>query len=115
MKTEILSQSKSKLRYQHDLLSDIIDRKHAHLSSPSTLSDKNLHDDLIKNNIRSMNESTARRNLFTLLKFDIKGFINPSSIKRSALAIIDVTTNGVVSSLATKLELEDTPPTQPKG
>jgi hypothetical protein len=32
-----------------------------------------------------MNESNARRNLFTLLKFDIKGLLNPSSIKRSAL------------------------------
>jgi hypothetical protein len=54
-----------------------------------------------------MNESTARRHLFTLLKFDIQGFINPSSIKCSALTRIDVTTNGVVSSLTTKLELED--------
>jgi hypothetical protein len=34
MKTVILSQSKSKLRYQHDLVSDIIYRKHAHLSPP---------------------------------------------------------------------------------
>jgi hypothetical protein len=54
-----------------------------------------------------MNESTARRNLFTLLKFDIKGFINPSSIKLSALTIINTTTNDVFSSLTTKRELED--------
>jgi hypothetical protein len=108
MKTEILSQSKSKLEYQHDLASDIIDRKHAHLPSPTTLSTKILHNDLIKNKISSMNESAARRNLFTLLKFDIKGFVNPSSIKRSALTRINVTTYGGVSSLTTKLELEIT-------
>jgi hypothetical protein len=54
-----------------------------------------------------MNETTARRNLFTILRFDIKGFINPSSIKHSALSRFDVTTNGVISSLTTKLEPED--------
>jgi hypothetical protein len=54
-----------------------------------------------------MNESTARRNLFTLLKFDIKGFINPSSVKRSALTWIDISITDVVSSLTTKSELED--------
>jgi hypothetical protein len=107
MKTEILSQSKSKLRYQHDLASDIIDRKHAHVSSPSTLSEKILRNNLIEKKICSMNESTARRNLFTLFNFDIKGFINPSSIMHSALTRIDVKTNGVVSSTTTKLELED--------
>jgi hypothetical protein len=107
MKTEILSQSQSKLQYQHDLASDIIDRKNARLSSPSTLSNKILRDDLIENKIRSMNESTVPRNLFTLLKFDIKVLINPSSIKRSALTRIYVTQNGVFYSLTTKLELED--------
>jgi hypothetical protein len=76
MKIEILYQSKAKLLYQHDLATDIIDIKHAHLCVSPTLSDKILHDDLIKNKIRSMNESIARRNLFTLLKFKIKGFIN---------------------------------------
>jgi hypothetical protein len=55
MKTEIISQSKSKLRYQHDLTSDIIYRKHDHLSFPSRLSDKILRDDLIENKILSMN------------------------------------------------------------
>jgi hypothetical protein len=77
IKTEIVSQSKFKLRYQHDLPSDIIDRKRVHLSSPSTISDKILRDHLIENKIRSMDESTAYRDLFTPLKFDIKGFINP--------------------------------------
>jgi hypothetical protein len=54
-----------------------------------------------------MNESTAHGNLFTLLKFDIKCFINHSSIKRSAITRIDMTTNDVVSSLTTKGEIED--------
>jgi hypothetical protein len=54
-----------------------------------------------------MNESTVRCNLFTLLKFDIKGFISPSIIKHSALTPIYITTHDVVSSLTTKGELED--------
>jgi hypothetical protein len=83
MKIELRSQSKAKLQYQHDLATDIIDRKHDHLCASPNLSDKTLHDDLIKNKIRSMNESTARCNLFTILKFDIKGFINPLIIKQN--------------------------------
>jgi hypothetical protein len=59
-------------------------------------------DDLIYNKIRSMNESNARRNLFTLLKFDNKGSINLSSIKRSALTQVDITTNDGVFPLTTK-------------
>jgi hypothetical protein len=54
-----------------------------------------------------MNESKARRDLFTLLKFNIKGFINPSSIKKSLLIRVDITSNGVVSYLTTKSEIED--------
>jgi hypothetical protein len=54
-----------------------------------------------------MNESNAHRNLLTLLKFDIKGFINPSSIKRSALTCVDITSNDVVSSLMAKGKIED--------
>jgi hypothetical protein len=64
-------------------------------------------DDLIYNKIRCMNKSKARRNLFTLLKFDIKGFINPYSIKHSALTCVDIKMNDVVSSLTTKAEIED--------
>jgi hypothetical protein len=59
------------------------------------------------NKIHSMNESNDRRNLFALLKFDIKGFINSSSIKCSALTRVDITPNEVISSLTTKGELED--------
>jgi hypothetical protein len=54
-----------------------------------------------------MNESKAHHDLFTLFKFDIKGFINPSSIKRRALSHVDNAPNGVVSSLTTKSEIED--------
>jgi hypothetical protein len=66
MKIDLLSQSKAKLLYQHDLTTDILDRKHSHIVASPYLSDKILCDDLIENKIRSMNESTARRNLFTL-------------------------------------------------
>jgi hypothetical protein len=41
------------------------------------------------------------------LKFDIKDFINPSSIERSALTPGDLTTNDVVSSLMIKGGIED--------
>jgi hypothetical protein len=54
-----------------------------------------------------MNESKARRDLFTLLKFDIKGFINPSSIEIRVFTCVDITSNGVISSLTTNAEIED--------
>jgi hypothetical protein len=107
MKIELLSQSKAKLSYQHDLVTASIGIKHAHLCASPNISDNIIRDDLIENKIHSMNEYTARRSLFTLLKFDIKGFINPLSIKRTALTIIDITKNDVVSSLTTKRDLED--------
>jgi hypothetical protein len=107
MRIELRSQSRAKLAYKHDLATDIIDIKYAHLSGSTTLSDKILRDDLIDNKIHSMNESTARHNIFTLLKFDIKGFINPSSNKRRALTRIDITKNDVVPWLTNTGELED--------
>jgi hypothetical protein len=107
MKLELIYQSKAKVAYQHDLAADIIDRKHDHLCGSNALSGKIQRDDLIDKKIRSMNESNARHNLFTLLKFDIKRFINPSSIKWSALTRIDITPNDVISSLTTKGKLED--------
>jgi hypothetical protein len=107
MRSELISQSKAKVAHQHDLAPYIIERKNAHLRGSNVLSDTIQRYDLIDNKIRSMNESNARRNVFTLLKFDIKDFINPSSIKCSALTRFDITINEVVSSLTTKDDLED--------
>jgi hypothetical protein len=43
-----------------------------------------------------------------MLKFDIKGCIDPGSIKRNALARIDVTVDGCITPLTTKLKLKIT-------
>jgi hypothetical protein len=108
MKLELISQSKAKVAFQHDLAADIIDRKHAQLCGLNKLSDKLQRDFLIDKNIRSMNESNARYTMLNLLKFDIKGFENPSSISYySVLTRVDITTNDVVSSLTTKEKKED--------
>jgi hypothetical protein len=107
MKTELIAQNKAKVAYQFDLASYIIDHKHSHLHGSNSLSDKIQREKLIGHKIRGMNESKARCNLSTLLKFDIKGFINPSSIKRTSLNHIYINSNGVVSSLNNKEEIED--------
>jgi hypothetical protein len=102
MKKELITQNKAKADYQFDLDLDIIDRKHSHINGYNALSDQIQREDLIEHNIRSMNESKARRDLFNLLKFDIKGLINPSNIKKTALTHVDITFNSVISSLTTK-------------
>jgi hypothetical protein len=107
MKLEPIAQSKAKVTYQHDHAADVIHITHAYLCGYNVQSDKIQRDDLIDNKIRSMNESNARCNLFTIFKFDIKGFINPYSIKHSALTQVDITTNYVVYPLTTKGEIED--------
>lgn len=40
VKLELISQSKAKVAYHHDLASDIIDRKHARLCGSNVLSEK---------------------------------------------------------------------------
>jgi hypothetical protein len=52
-----------------------------------------------------MSEAIARRKVYTMLKFDIKGFIDPDSIKRNALARVDVTVDGRITPLATKMKI----------
>jgi hypothetical protein len=54
-----------------------------------------------------MLEATARQNLFSMLKFNITGFIDPDSTKRNALARFDVMINGCITPLTTKHEIED--------
>jgi hypothetical protein len=76
MTLELLSQSKAEFDIQHNLAADIIDKKYAHLSGSNVLSEKIQWDDLIDNTVCAMNESNAHHNLLSLLKFDIKGFIN---------------------------------------
>jgi hypothetical protein len=107
MKTELIAQNKAKVACQHDLTTDIIDRKHADLHGYNALPDKIQWDNLIDNEIRSMNESKTRCDLFTLLNINIKGFISPSSIKRSALTRVDITVNDGISYLTTKAEIEE--------
>jgi hypothetical protein len=42
-----------------------------------------------------------------MIRFDIKGFIDPDSIKRNALARVDFTIYGRITPLTTKNEIED--------
>jgi hypothetical protein len=53
-----------------------------------------------------MSDANARRNLFTMLRFDIKGFINPDSIKINAITRVNVTIDGRITPLTTNNEIE---------
>jgi hypothetical protein len=98
---KIAKQAQSKEQYQIDLVSDIIDRRHIHLSPSTSLSDKLEREELIKRKLKYMSEANARRNLFTMLRFDIKRFIDPDSINRNALTRVDVTISGHITPLTT--------------
>jgi hypothetical protein len=54
-----------------------------------------------------MKEAKAKSNLFTVLRFNIKGFIDPHSIKHNALTHVDVLVDGRMMPLTTKAEMED--------
>jgi hypothetical protein len=54
-----------------------------------------------------MAEANSRRNLFTMLRFNTKGFIDPNSINNNALTRVDVTIVGCITPLTTKNEIED--------
>jgi hypothetical protein len=53
-----------------------------------------------------MFDATVRRNLFTMLRFYIKGFIDIDSIKRNALTRVDVSINGHITPIATKNKIK---------
>jgi hypothetical protein len=94
-------------QYQYYLATDIIDRRYHHLAPEHSISDKLECDDLIDNKLKYMLEAKARSKLFTMLRFDIKGFIYPHSIKRNALTRDDVMSDGCLTPLTTKVEIED--------
>jgi hypothetical protein len=106
IKKEIHRQSHMKEQYQYDLASDIIDRRHRHLSPQHSISDKFEREDLIDNKLKHMKEAKARSNLITMIRFDIKVFIDPYSIKRNALTRVDVLIDGQLTPLTTKAEIE---------
>jgi hypothetical protein len=64
-------------------------------------------DDTIDSKIKYMKEAKARSNIFNMLQFDIKGFIDPHSIKRNSLTLVDVMVDGRLTPLTTKAEIED--------
>jgi hypothetical protein len=75
IKHHITRQAHAKEQHQHYLASDIIDRRHRHLSPEHSLSDKLEQEDLIEKKRNHMYGSSARSNLFTMLNFDIEGLI----------------------------------------
>jgi hypothetical protein len=54
-----------------------------------------------------MSKAVTRRKLFTMIRFKIKGFIDPDSIKYNALSQVDVTIDGIVTPLTTKDEIQN--------
>jgi hypothetical protein len=76
IKQEIVKKAQYKEQYRIDLASDIIYRRYRQLSPSSSLSDKIERADLIERNLKHTSEANARRNLFNMLRFDIKGFID---------------------------------------
>jgi hypothetical protein len=106
-KQEIQTQTNAKEQYQFVLASHIIDRKLRHLTTSDYLSDKLQHEDLNDRKLKHMSEATARGNLFTMLKFDIQGLMNPYSIKHNALTRVDATIGGCITPLIIKDEIED--------
>jgi hypothetical protein len=107
IKQEIRRQTHVKEQYQYDLATDIIDRRYHHIAPEHSISDKLERDDLIDNKLKSMKEAKARSNLFTMLCFEIKGFIDPHSIKRNALTRVDVMIDGRLTPLTTRVDIED--------
>jgi hypothetical protein len=107
IKKEIHHQSHMKEQYQYDLASDIIDRRHRHLYPQHSISDKLEREDLIDNKLKHMKDAKAKSNLFTMLRLNIKGFIDPHIIKRNALTRVDFRIDGRLTLLTRKAELED--------
>jgi hypothetical protein len=107
IKKEIHRQSHMKEQYKYDLASDIIDRRHRHLSPQHSISDKLEREDLIDNKLKHMKEAKAKSNLFTMLRFDIKGFIDPHRIRHNALTLVDVLIYGPLTPLTIKADIED--------
>jgi hypothetical protein len=95
IKKEIHRQTNLKEKYKYDLASDIIDRHYRYLFPEHSISDKFQHEDLIDNKLKQMKEAKAKINLFTMLRFDIKGFIDPHSIKCNSLTSVDVLVDGL--------------------
>jgi hypothetical protein len=83
---EIFSQMNVKEQYQHNLTSDIIDRKYQQISTSDYLTDEFQCEDFIDRKFKHISEASARRNLFTMLKFNIKGCVDPYSINQNDLA-----------------------------
>jgi hypothetical protein len=54
-----------------------------------------------------MKEAKAKSNLFTMLRFDVKGFIDPHIIKRNALTCVDVLIDGILTPLTTNADIEN--------
>jgi hypothetical protein len=106
IKVEIKQHLHVKEQYQCDLASDMIYRKYRHLSPDVSPSDKLERENHIDRNLKYTSNATARRNLFTLLTFDMKGFIDPYSIKRNTLTRVDVKINNQVSPLMTKNKIK---------
>jgi hypothetical protein len=77
IKKEIHRQSHVKEQYQYDMASDIINRRYRHLSPQHSISDKFEREDRIDNKLKHTKEAKAKINLFTVLRFNIKGFIDP--------------------------------------
>jgi hypothetical protein len=108
IKQEISKQIQAKEKYQFDLASDIIECKHIHLFPSTSLSENLKRDDLMDRKLKYISEATTRHNLFTKLKFDIKGFIDPRSIKRNALTRVNVNINGCINPLTPSMRLKIT-------
>jgi hypothetical protein len=94
IKKEIQRQSYMKEQYQYNLTSEIIDRRHRHLSPQHSISDKLEREYRIDNKLKHMKEANAKSNLFTMLRFNIKGFIDPHSIKCNTPTHVDVLIDG---------------------
>jgi hypothetical protein len=67
----------AKEKFQLNLASDIIHLKYRQRSPSTSISDKLEREDLIETKLANVLESTNRRNLFTMLKFEIKSFVDP--------------------------------------
>jgi hypothetical protein len=106
-KQEIHRQAHSKKQYQHDLATAIIDRQYRHISPEHLLSNKLERDDLTEKKLKYIKEAKVRSNLFTMLQYEINEFTDPRSIKCNILTRVDVTIDGHLTHLTTKIDIED--------
>jgi hypothetical protein len=107
MKKELICQ-KGVVSTRHNTLSESkVLKKHPYLVGKDDLSSTLALEDLVERQIKQMVNKEDKNRMFSILRFDIKGSINPESIIRSSMSRIDITQkDGSIVAETTKEGIE---------